>query len=42
MPLEEAHRLAFENTKDILAVGFDPKKTFIFTNYDYVGYVNNI
>lgn len=38
LTLEETHRLAFENAKDIIAVGFDPKKTFIFSNLDYVGY----
>eukprot|EP01087_Luapelamoeba_hula_P014304 TRINITY_DN4175_c0_g1_i1.p1 TRINITY_DN4175_c0_g1~~TRINITY_DN4175_c0_g1_i1.p1 ORF type:complete len:430 (+),score=86.39 TRINITY_DN4175_c0_g1_i1:34-1290(+) len=37
LELEEAHRLAWENAKDIIAVGFDPKKTFIFTDLDYVG-----
>ena len=36
--LEEAHRLAIENAKDIIAVGFDPRKTFIFSDLDYVGY----
>lgn len=25
------------NAKDIIAVGFDPKKTFIFSDYDYMG-----
>ena len=29
-------RLAFDNIKDIIAVGFDPKKTFIFTDLDYI------
>jgi len=37
MSLEEAHRLTFENAKDIIAVGFDPRKTFIFSDLDYVG-----
>lgn len=31
LSLEEVHRLAFENTKDIIACGFDPDKTFIFS-----------
>ncbi|CAH1999643.1 unnamed protein product [Acanthoscelides obtectus] len=35
--LEEAHEMAYENAKDIIAVGFDPKKTFIFSNLDYIG-----
>ena len=30
------YRLAFDNIKDIIAVGFDPKKTFIFTDLDYI------
>lgn len=25
------------NAQDIIAVGFDPKKTFIFSDYEYVG-----
>lgn len=37
LSLEETHRLAYENVKDIIAVGFDISKTFIFTNLDYVG-----
>lgn len=35
--LEETHRLAKENAKDIIACGFDVNKTFIFSNLDYVG-----
>ena len=26
-----------ENIKDILACGFDPNKTFVFRNSDFVG-----
>jgi tryptophanyl-tRNA synthetase len=37
--LEQAHYYAFENAKDIIAVGFNPEKTFIFSNLDYVGYM---
>ena len=33
---EEAHRLAVENAKDIIACGFDIKKTFIFSDFDYM------
>ena len=29
-------RLAYENVKDIIAVGFDLKKTFIFSDLDYI------
>lgn len=30
-------KYAHENIKDIIALGFDPKKTFIYTDYEYVG-----
>ncbi len=36
LKLEEAHRLAYENAKDIIACGFDINKTFIFSNLDYM------
>jgi len=36
LELEETHRLAIENAKDIIAVGFDPSKTFIFADTDYI------
>ena len=39
LQLEEAHRLAHENAKDIIACGFDPKKTFIFSDLDYMRYI---
>ncbi|CAH1163499.1 unnamed protein product [Phaedon cochleariae] len=35
--LEEAHKMAYENAKDIIAIGFDVKKTFIFSDFDYIG-----
>lgn len=34
--LEECHRLAFENAKDVIACGFDMSKTFIFSDLDYI------
>ncbi|KAJ1550512.1 tryptophan--tRNA ligase [Cladochytrium tenue] len=34
---EEANKFAYENAKDIIAFGFDPERTFIFSNFDYVG-----
>jgi len=37
LSLEECHRLAFENAKDIIACGFDISRTFIFSDLDYVG-----
>lgn len=37
LTLEEARRLAYLNARDIIACGFDPDKTFIFTDVDYMG-----
>lgn len=37
--LEEAHKMAYENAKDIIAIGFDVAKTFIFSDFDYIGFV---
>jgi tryptophanyl-tRNA synthetase len=37
LPLEEANRLTHENAKDIIACGFNPKKTWIFSNLETVG-----
>eukprot|EP00924_Labyrinthula_sp_SR-Ha-C_P005432 maker-scaffold_1-augustus-gene-31.50-mRNA-1 protein AED:0.04 eAED:0.04 QI:0/0/0/1/1/1/2/0/608 len=37
--LSQAHELGYENTKDILACGFDPERTFIFSNLDYMGHM---
>ncbi|MCD4740818.1 tryptophan--tRNA ligase [archaeon] len=33
--LEESNSLAYENALDVIAMGFDPDKTFIFTDTDY-------
>ena len=35
--VEDFLNYAHENIKDIIALGFDPKKTFIYTDYEYVG-----
>lgn len=35
--VEEVQSFARSNAKDIIAVGFDPKKTFIFSDFDYMG-----
>ncbi len=35
LELEEANRLAYENALDVIALGFDPDKTFIFSDIDY-------
>ncbi|XP_046564947.1 tryptophan--tRNA ligase, cytoplasmic-like isoform X2 [Haliotis rubra] len=35
--IEEAIRLSYENTKDIIACGFDPEKTFVFSDFEYIG-----
>jgi tryptophanyl-tRNA synthetase len=37
LTLEECHRLGHENAKDIIACGFNPASTFLFTDLDYVG-----
>lgn len=34
--VEDAHSFAIEIAKDIIAVGFDEEKTFIFTDTTYV------
>ena len=34
---EECHDLAYKNAKDIIACGFDVDKTFIFSDFDYMG-----
>lgn len=34
---DEANKLAFENAKDIIACGFEEDKTFIFSDFDYMG-----
>jgi tryptophanyl-tRNA synthetase len=31
------HQMGLDNIKDIIACGFLPEKTFIFTDLDYVG-----
>ena len=36
LSLEEAHHMALENAKEIIAIGFDIKKTFIFTDLNYI------
>ena len=35
--IAEAKSYTAENVKDIIAVGFDPNKTFIFSDFEYVG-----
>lgn len=37
LTVEQSMRLARENAKDIIAIGFDVSKTFIFANLDYMG-----
>jgi tryptophanyl-tRNA synthetase len=39
LSLEECHRFATENAKDIIACGFDISKTFIFSDLDYYGHL---
>lgn len=37
MTVEEAEKMAHENIRDIVACGFDPANTFIFTDFKYTG-----
>lgn len=37
LKVEQTQKFAVANAKDIIAVGFKPEKTFIFSDYDYVG-----
>jgi len=35
LSLEETNKMGYENALDLIALGFDPKKTFIFVDTDY-------
>ena len=37
LSIEEAIKLSYANAKDIIACGFDMKKTFIFSNLEHIG-----
>lgn len=37
LTVEQTEQMAKENMKDIIACGFDPEKTFIFTDFEYMG-----
>lgn len=39
--MEECQRLGWSNAKDIIALGFDPKKTFIFPDLTFMGQCPN-
>lgn len=39
LKVEDAIKLARENAKDIVAMGFDVNKTFIFNNLEFMGLV---
>ena len=39
LQLEKCHELAYSNTKDIIACGFELEKTFIFSDLNYVGHM---
>uniref|UniRef100_A0A914UYR9 Tryptophan--tRNA ligase, cytoplasmic n=1 Tax=Plectus sambesii TaxID=2011161 RepID=A0A914UYR9_9BILA len=36
LTIEQSQKMTMENMKDIIAVGFDPEKTFIFTDTEYM------
>ena len=35
--IQQYIKFGIENIKDILAIGFDPEKTFVFTDTGYMG-----
>jgi hypothetical protein len=37
LTIPDVKKFAISNTKDIIAIGFKPEKTFIFSDLDYVG-----
>ncbi|OJJ38733.1 hypothetical protein ASPWEDRAFT_36423 [Aspergillus wentii DTO 134E9] len=37
LSFEETHKFALQNAKDIIACGFDQKKTFIYSDLEYMG-----
>lgn len=37
LTVEDTIRFAEENAKDIIAMGFDQKKTFIYSDFQYMG-----
>ncbi|KAF3144144.1 hypothetical protein TWF703_009439 [Orbilia oligospora] len=37
LKIPDVKKYARQNAKDIIAVGFDPKKTFIFSDFDFMG-----
>ncbi|KAJ3194925.1 hypothetical protein HK101_001535 [Irineochytrium annulatum] len=37
LKIEDAQKFTKENVKDIISFGFDPQRTFIFSNFEYVG-----
>jgi tryptophanyl-tRNA synthetase len=37
LKIEDVQSHTRGNAADIIAIGFDPKKTFIFSDYDYMG-----
>lgn len=37
LTVDQCYGYSLENAKDILAVGFNPEKTFMFSNLDYMG-----
>ncbi|XP_031831599.2 tryptophanyl-tRNA synthetase [Nomia melanderi] len=37
LKIEDAIKLSYSNAKDIIALGFNPDKTFIFSNLEHIG-----
>ena len=42
LSLEETNKMGYDNALDLIALGFDPKKTFIFVDTDYSKTLYNI
>lgn len=40
LKLEQCNQFAFQNARDVIACGFKPEKTFIFSDLDFVGCVD--
>jgi tryptophanyl-tRNA synthetase len=38
LTVDQANKYAYMNAKDIVACGFDPKKTYIFSDFDNMKY----
>lgn len=42
LTIDEVEKMTFENARDIIALGFDPKLTFVFSDFNYVGHMYRV